>query len=221
VKSGGAGDGDLPQNVGRPEGSRSLLSKNHNKAALENPTMSTSLRWTAVLSFGSLLLASYLAAVPAEGAGSSSPAVPGVPGHWINPSVADDPVEQFVVHKSTPAQPQPAMPTANEVRHSPDVGVNVAAETVEAKTTGGEAVAVKRSAARAPVSWSSLVPSSVLWAGAGVCGVCLIALTGWQWLRFRRRRDVPEVAVLSLAAFQQSSRSVPQSASSDVRRKAA
>jgi len=157
----------------------------------------------------------------AKGAIGSTGSAAGVPSHWINPATADDPVEQFVVRKSTPTEPQPTLPPANDVRPSSDAGVNAGAEAAGNETVGNAAAAGSRATAARPVSRSSVVPRSVLWAGAGVCGVCLFALIGWQWVRYRRRRDVPEVAVLSLAAFRQSSESVPQSASSAVRRRAA
>ncbi len=204
-------------------GLRSLLLDNHDKAALENPTMSTISRWTAVLSFSGFITMACVIAAPVEGAGSPGPTVAGVPTHWINSEAADDPVEQFVVRKSPPSQARPSAPAADrgasDVRQSGDAVGESAVATADA--TVGETVAAKRSSVRASVTWRSVIPSSVLWAGAGMCGACLAGLIGWQWVRSRRSRDLPEVAVLSLVAFQQSNKSVPQSASSAVGRRAA
>lgn len=148
---------------------------------------------------------SCIAAVQAWGAGGSRSPVAGVPGHWINSGMADDPVEQFVFRKSTPASAQPAAPSTVEPAAQPEAEKTVA----------------ERPAVRAAVAWSSVLPAGVIWAGAGVCGACLVGLVGWQWVRSRRRADVPEVAILSLAAFQATSKSVPQSAQPMNRRKAA
>lgn len=162
-------------------------------------------RRTAIVSFGGFLLMSCIAAVQASGASSSRSPVSGVPGHWINSGIADDPVEQFVVRKTPPATVQPAEPTAVETAEQPDAEQPVA----------------HRPATRATVTWGSVLPTSAIWVGVGACGVCLIGLIGWQWARSRRRLDVPEVAILSLAAFQASSKSVPRSAQPMAQRKAA
>lgn len=174
--------------------------------------MSTIWRWTITLSFGGLVLMSCVCGVPAEGAGANQTSVVGVPSNWINSDSADDPVEQFVIRKSVASRAQPAEPLAPAAveRNVPTEAESVAA----AETTG-------RTRIRAAVSWSSIIPPGVVWTGVGVSGVCLVGLIGWQWVRSRRRRDVPEVAVLSLAAFQASSNSVPRSAQSAARRRAA
>ncbi len=158
-----------------------------------------------MVSFGGFLLMSCIAAVQASGAGSTKSPVAGVPGHWINSGMSDDPVEQYVFRKTPSAQVPPAEPAAVEVAAQPDAAQPAA----------------QRPAMRTTVTWSSILPTSAIWVGAGACGVCLIGLIGWQWARSRRRLDVPEVAILSLAAFQASSKSVPRSAQPMAQRKAA
>lgn len=158
-----------------------------------------------MVNFGLFLLMSCIAAAQALGADSSRSLVPGMPSHWVSSETADDPVEQFVVRKTPPSRVQPAEPTPVEV----------------AAQTDAEQPVAQRPTMRATVTWGSVLPTRAIWVGAGACGVCLIGLIGWQWARSRRRLDVPEVAILSLAAFQASSKSVPQSAQPMAQRKAA